>query len=107
MLNLLDNAYKYSQDGDVIVRMLQKSSNDVSYVGFEVEDAGIGMTEDQVAHVFERFWRADSSGNIPGTGLGKSISNEIIRIMDGNIEIVSQIGKGSRMTAWLKQTMQP
>jgi signal transduction histidine kinase len=101
LFNLLDNAYKYSFDGDVIVRILQKTLDNVSFVGFQVEDAGIGMTEDQVAHVFERFWRADSSGNIPGTGLGMSISSEIIRLMGGSIEIDSQIGKGTKMTVFV------
>lgn len=104
LFNLLDNAYKYSFDGDVIIRILNKTTDNISYVGFQVEDAGIGMTEDQLAHVFERFWRADASGNIPGTGLGMSISNEIIRLMGGMIEIVSQAGMGTKMTVWLIQT---
>ena len=104
LFNLLDNAYKYSFDGDVIIRILNKTTDNISYVGFQVEDAGIGMTEDQLAHVFERFWRADASGNIPGTGLGMSISNEIIRLMGGTIEIVSQAGMGTKMTVWLVQT---
>jgi signal transduction histidine kinase len=107
LFNLLDNAYKYSIDGDVTVRILQKTSENVLFVGFQVEDTGIGMTEEQVAHVFERFWRADSSGNIPGTGLGMSISSEIIRLMDGTIEIDSQIGKGTKMTVWLSQASFP
>lgn len=104
LFNLLDNAYKYSLDGDVVIRVLEKTADNISYVGFQVEDVGIGMTESQVTHVFERFWRADSSGNIPGTGLGMSISNEIIRLMGGTIEIASQIGKGTKMTVWLTQT---
>ncbi len=104
LFNLLDNAYKYSFSGDIVIRTLKKTSNNISYVGFQVEDAGIGMTEDQVTHVFERFWRADSSGNIPGTGLGMSISNDIIRLMGGTIDIDSQPGKGTKMTIWLTQT---
>ena len=104
LFNLLDNAYKYSLDGEVVIRVLEKTTDNISYVGFQVEDVGIGMTEGQVAHVFERFWRADSSGNIPGTGLGMSISNEIIRLMGGTIEIASQAGKGTKMTVWLTQS---
>ena len=105
LLNVLDNAYKYSSDGDVVIRILKKTIANITYAGFQVEDAGIGMTESQVSHVFERFWRADASGNIPGTGLGMSISNEIIRLMEGNIEIASQPGKGTRITVWLTQTL--
>jgi signal transduction histidine kinase len=104
IFNLLDNAYKYSFNGDVVIRVLEKTSDNIPYVGFQVEDAGIGMTEAQVAHVFERFWRADASGNIPGTGLGMSISNEIIRLMGGAIEIASQKDTGTRMTVWLTKT---
>jgi signal transduction histidine kinase len=104
LFNLLDNAYKYSFNGDVVIRILEKTSDNIHYVGFQVEDAGIGMTESQVGRVFERFWRADASGNIPGTGLGMSISNEIISLMGGSIEIASQIGQGTKMTAWLTKT---
>lgn len=104
LFNLLDNAYKYSFNGDVVIRVLEKTSDNIPYVGFQVEDVGIGMTDVQVTHVFERFWRADASGNIPGTGLGMSISNEIISLMGGGIEIVSQIGQGTKMTAWLTKT---
>ena len=103
MFNLLDNAYKYSQAGDVVIRTVQKIADDMSWLGFQVVDHGIGMSEEQVLHVFDRFWRADNSGNIPGTGLGMSISNEIVRLMNGYIEIKSQIGGGTTMTVWLPE----
>lgn len=101
LFNLLDNAYKYSVEGEVILRLVQKTADGIDWVGFQVEDAGVGMTQAQVSHVFDRFWRADTSGSIPGTGLGMSISYEIIRLMGGNIEITSEIGKGTKVTAWL------
>lgn len=104
LFNLLDNAYKYSSEGDVILRIVQKMVDGFSWVGFQVEDAGIGMTPGQVGHIFDRFWRADNSGNIPGTGLGMSIANEIVRLMGGNIEVASQLGQGSKVTVWLMQT---
>ena len=103
MFNLLDNAYKYSQSGEVVIRIVQKMVDDISWVGFQVVDDGIGMTEQQALHVFDRFWRADSSGNTPGTGLGMSIANEIVRLMNGYIEIHSQLGYGTTMTAWLAE----
>lgn len=86
------------------MRVLQKTVDDIHWVGFEAEDAGIGMTQEQVAHVFDRFWRADSSGSIPGTWLGMSISHEIIRLMGGHIEITSEIGKGTKVKVWLPRT---
>lgn len=103
MFNLLDNAYKYSQAGDVIMRIVHKIADDISWVGFQVVDHGIGMSEQQVVHVFDRFWRADNSGNVPGTGLGMSISNEIARLMNGYIEIESRVGAGTVMTVWLPE----
>ena len=101
LFNLLDNAYKYSTQGDVTMRIVQKTADGITWVGFQVEDAGIGMTQAEVAHIFDRFWRADNSGGIPGTGLGMSISYEIIRLMGGNIEVDSAPGKGTTVTAWL------
>ncbi len=103
MFNLLDNAYKYSQAGDVSISTVQKIADDISWVGFQVVDHGIGMSEEQVLHVFDRFWRADSSGNIPGTGLGMSISHEIVRLMNGYIEVDSQMDHGSKITVWLPE----
>jgi len=68
-----------------------------------VKDEGIGMSQDQLTHVYERFWRADNSGNIPGTGLGMAISAEIMRLMNGYMDITSQLNVGTTVTIWLKQ----
>ena len=67
----------------------------------EVEDQGVGMTDEQLQRVFERFYRADSSGSVPGTGLGMSIVKEIIELHQGWVEVQSQIGRGTRVTLWL------
>jgi signal transduction histidine kinase len=70
-------------------------------VGIRVSDHGIGMTAQQAARVCERFYRADSSGNIPGTGLGMSIVKEIIELHGGEVQVESQIGVGTTVTLWL------
>jgi signal transduction histidine kinase len=70
-------------------------------VGFSIQDHGIGMTNAQLARVFERFYRADESGNIPGTGLGMSIVKEIIELHQGSVEISSQVGEGTLVTVWV------
>ena len=86
VLNVLANAYKYSPDGgevhiDVLTSEAQAGS--CALVGICISDQGIGMTEDQASHVFERFYRADTSGKILGTGLGMNIVHEIVTLQGG------------------------
>jgi PAS domain S-box-containing protein len=103
LLNILSNAYKYSpQGGDVLIRYRMEDSTDgAPRVGLEVQGHGIGMTEEQVARVCERFYRADTSGQIPGTGLGMSIVKEIIDLHGGDVEVHSQPGVDTTVCLWL------
>ena len=97
--NRVSNAYKYSpQGGDVVIRSLTATVEGRALAGFTVEDAGIGMTPAQCERAFDRFWRADLSGNIPGTGLGLSIVKEIVDLHEGSIEVSSEPGRGSVFT---------
>jgi signal transduction histidine kinase len=66
-----------------------------------VSDSGIGLTPEQLARVGERFYRADASGNIPGTGLGMSIVKEIIELLGGHMALDSTAGVGTTVTLWL------
>lgn len=104
LLNVLDNAYKFSADGEVSLRMVQDVVEDIAKVGIKIEDNGIGMTDEQMERVFDRFWRADMSGSVPGAGLGMSIAHEIIRLMGGSIEIRSLPSKGTSVIIWLTQS---
>jgi signal transduction histidine kinase len=72
-----------------------------SMVGLQIVDAGIGMTPDQLARVSERFYRADASGSIPGTGLGMSIVKEIVELLGGRLALASEPGRGTTVTLWL------
>ena len=72
--------------------------------GIRIIDRGIGMTPEQLRRVFERFYRADLSGKIPGTGLGMSIVHEIIVLHDGEVSVDSAIGAGTTVTIWLPAT---
>lgn len=97
VMNVLINAEKYSISGkEIRITTLQSAG----YVGIEVSDQGIGMSEEQIRHVGERFWRADTSGSRPGTGLGMSIVKEIIEYHGGYIEINSTLNVGTRVTLW-------
>ena len=59
------------------------------------------MAPAEQARLGERFFRADKSGNIPGTGLGLSIVKELLGLMGGHFEVVSQPGQGTRVTLWV------
>jgi signal transduction histidine kinase len=101
--NVLSNAYKYSQaPGGVRLSLaLPSGSGPGSMVGVQVEDQGIGMTAEQLARVAERFYRADASGNVPGTGLGMSIVKEVLELQGGRLQLASEPGVGTRVTLWL------
>jgi signal transduction histidine kinase len=102
LLNVLSNAYKYSPRGGAIsVSFLQEVHHSVGRFGIEVRDHGIGMRPEELARVFERFYRADSTGKIPGTGLGMSIVREIVEIHGGEVNVASQLGEGTTVTIWL------
>jgi PAS domain S-box-containing protein len=98
--NVLSNAQKYSPDGGVI-RLGAQASNDGRRIGLWVEDQGIGMSGEQLERVFERFYRADPSGNIPGTGLGMCLVKEIVELHHGEVELHSAPGVGTRVTLHL------
>jgi signal transduction histidine kinase len=59
------------------------------------------MTADQLARLGERFFRADASGSVPGTGLGVAFSQKVIALHGGCLEATSELGKGSCLTVWL------
>ncbi|MDT7837331.1 PAS domain S-box protein [Aquabacterium sp. OR-4] len=102
LLNVLSNAYKYSPQGGAIeVSVLKGERLGRPAVGIQVRDQGIGMTPAQLQRVCERFYRADPSGNIPGTGLGMSLVKEIVELQGGEVQIDSELGAGTRVTLWL------
>jgi two-component system phosphate regulon sensor histidine kinase PhoR len=100
--NLLSNAIKYSGDArNIYVRLYRSSESVVT----EVEDEGIGIADDKLAKIFEKFYRIDNheSGNITGTGLGLTVAREIVEAHHGKIRVESEIGKGSRFSVILYQ----
>ena len=100
--NVITNAFKYSPDGgEVVLTVCEASRNSRLMAGIRVTDHGIGMTSEQQARIFERFYRADPSGNIPGTGLGMSLVKEIIEMHGGEVEVDSAPGRGTTVTLWL------
>ena len=103
LANVLANAYKYSPDGgSVEVELIEATQGEFAgMVGLRIRDQGMGMTPAQIDRVFERFYRADTSGKIPGTGLGMSIVKEIVELHGGRVVLSSTFGEGSEVTLWI------
>lgn len=107
LVNLLSNAYKYSPDGGDVTVTLAPGPAPVALdqecpgVWMSVRDQGIGLSPGQLARVGERFYRADASGSIQGTGLGVSIVKEIVALHQGALEIHSAVGEGTEVRIFL------
>lgn len=102
LINVLSNAYKYSPNGgNISLDVRTQAVADTIFVGVRIEDHGIGLTPEQLARLFERFFRADPSGNIPGTGLGMCIVKEIVELHGGHVEVVSEKDRGTTVTLWI------
>lgn len=93
-INIVDNAVKYTQPGG---KVEIKAEYDGEYVNFSVKDNGIGIPEDAIPRLFERFYRVDKgrSRSMGGTGLGLSIVKHIVNLYNGTIDVKSKIGKGT------------
>ncbi|MFZ6847006.1 CHASE domain-containing protein [Undibacterium sp. RuRC25W] len=107
LMNVLSNAYKYSPNGgDIDLFVLSEDHEGVTEIGLRVTDQGIGLTPAQMSRLFERFFRADPSGNIPGTGLGMCIVKEIIELHGGRVDVQSEKDVGTTVTLWLPVAQQ-
>ncbi|TMH08453.1 MAG: hybrid sensor histidine kinase/response regulator, partial [Betaproteobacteria bacterium] len=98
LLNLLDNAVKFTDRGQISLRVqAMPGRNGASRLRFEVEDTGLGIAPDQLEASFEPFEQVgDARHSVGGTGLGLAISRQLVRLMGGNIEVESEVGRGSR-----------
>ena len=96
LINILGNAIKFTQKGSVTLKVTLKRK----LVSFSITDTGIGMSEEQVETIFEPFMQADTSTvrKFGGTGLGTVISKQLVTLMNGNIKVKSELGKGSNFT---------
>lgn len=102
LLNVLSNAVKYSpQGGTVTISTSLRGLAGQQQIGVQVRDEGMGMDEAQCRRAFERFYRAHPLGDIPGTGLGLSLVQEIMQLQQGEAELSSVPGAGTTVTLWL------
>lgn len=106
LVNILENASKYTGEGGRITLTLEELKKQEQQLGtyqFVIEDNGIGMKPEYLEHIFEPFSRADDSrtSKISGTGLGMTIVKNLLTMMNGDLRIESEYGKGSRFTVTL------
>ena len=98
LVNLLANAIKFTDQGEVVLRVTKEAATGPDVVlHFAVEDTGVGIPVDRQQRVFEPFMQADGSTTrmYGGTGLGLTISSQLVRLMGGRIWVESEVGKGS------------
>lgn len=96
--NLISNAVKFTPNGSIkVILTTTQKENEKPQLIFAVQDNGIGMTDDQQSQIFEAYTQADKSisGRFGGTGLGMTITKEIIELMGGSIYVRSKLGNGS------------
>jgi signal transduction histidine kinase/CheY-like chemotaxis protein len=102
LLNLLSNACKFTENGTVRLKVSQQQSEKGSWLVWSIEDSGIGISEEQMARLFQPFTQADNSATrkYEGTGLGLVISRRLINLMGGHITMESKEGVGSTFRIW-------
>lgn len=101
-LNLISNADKYSPaEAPILVRLDVRDWHGRAMACLSVEDRGIGMTPEELAHAKTRFWRADNSGKVPGTGLGLALVNELVELHGGHLLLTSSKGEGTTASVFL------
>ena len=101
IVNLLDNAIRFTSESGKI--LISTSQND-GMVEVVVEDNGTGISAEEQKHVFERFYKVDTSRSGSGTGLGLAIAKHIVMAHEGNLLLDSQPGEGSKFSFKLRKT---
>jgi two-component system sensor kinase len=107
LLHLLNNANKFTDQGQIILTIQTLQYQDASYLEFIVEDTGIGIEPDQLEHVFEAFTQADESSTrrYDGTGLGLTITREFVYILGGVITAQNSPNNGAIFTIRIPQVV--
>ncbi len=103
MINLVSNAIKYSdKPGNVMIKIEEQNANLI----ISVSDEGIGVEAHELSRIFERYYQSDNTRKVEGTGIGLSIVKEFVMLHRGEVNCVSQIGKGSTFTITLPDAQQ-
>lgn len=105
VVNILTNAVKYTKEGYIDFKIISVIKDDICRLIISVEDTGIGIKQESISKLFDRFERIDMENNmtIEGTGLGLAITKKLVDLMGGTIVVQSIYGKGSKFTVSIDQ----
>jgi len=98
IINLLSNAFKYTpKSGSISVNVNEKSQDGIEYLSISVSDTGSGIPEQELEHIFDRFYQASNADteDVTGTGIGLSLIKELVELHKGFVKVESEVGKGS------------
>lgn len=100
LINLLDNAYHYTPSGGTIIVSARQAGGQVT---LSVRDSGIGISQENLQKIFDRFYRSEDAvvQQVPGTGLGLAIVQSLVEMHGGEIRVASKVGEGSTFTVYL------
>ncbi len=102
--NLLSNALKFTpESGKVVLHAVQTQQSTAPFLQLKVQDTGVGIGEKELPHIFDRFYQADNSSTrkSEGTGIGLTLTKELVELMGGSITVESTLGKGTVFTLLL------
>ncbi|MBK7654097.1 MAG: ATP-binding protein [Betaproteobacteria bacterium] len=100
--NLLGNAIKYSNSGDVVT--MSAELQETNEIHIDISDTGIGITQEDITHIFDKYFRADNAQTVArsGHGLGLYLAKQIIELHQGSLSVESELGKGTTMSITLR-----
>jgi len=100
LMNIIGNAVKFTHEGYVVIDIEGVCNRGLASLTFNIKDTGIGIEEDKLKAIFNKFTQADSSTTreFGGTGLGLNIAQELVNLMGGDIKVMSEVARGSSFT---------
>ena len=103
LTNLVSNGVKYSRDGGKLEIVLKREGNGIA---FSIKDEGVGISEEEGKHIFDKFYQADKSHSAEGNGLGLSMVKSILKLLDGKIHVESEKNVGSLFSLYIPDLVQ-
>jgi signal transduction histidine kinase len=107
--NLLSNACKFTRGGEIVLRAERMRIDNANWLRVEVHDSGIGMSTEQITHIFEPFMQVDNSNTrrYGGMGLGLAITKRLVNLLGGTIAVRSRQGFGTMFVVSVPAGLKP